>query len=277
MPEIRLSDATLWSVLQGQGPVVVFCHGGPGLWDHFEFLAELLQQDFTVIRYDQRGCGWSSGEGPYTLQQALEDLEAVREFWKVDRWSVVGHSFGADLALAYASTFPQRVQKLVYLCGAGTHPGWHEAYRLERNRRLGSQGIQKLQDLKNKWQQDPSVEPEYCRWAWSTDFADQECGLELAGSLLREGVHINRQANAELSRDTNQRLQQLPLESIQVPTWVLHGSEDPRPAWSAEQLALSIPHAHWRLIPGVGHMPWLEDLQGTTDLLRHALRDSEPA
>ncbi len=81
-PEVELTDGTrLWCVTSGSGPPVVLCHGGPGLWDYLGDLAALLEDDCTVIRFEQRGCGRSAGQagGPFTLAQAVDDLEQVRQ------------------------------------------------------------------------------------------------------------------------------------------------------------------------------------------------------
>lgn len=68
----------------------------------------MLSDVLEVIGLDQRGCSVSTGAGPFTVKRWLEDLEALREHWRVSRWIVAGHSFGGAIALAYASEFPQR-------------------------------------------------------------------------------------------------------------------------------------------------------------------------
>lgn len=71
---VVLADgAALWTAVTGSGAPVVRCHGGPGLWDYLEPLASLIEDEFTVVRYDQRGCGRSSGAGPFTTAQAVDD------------------------------------------------------------------------------------------------------------------------------------------------------------------------------------------------------------
>lgn len=68
---------------------------------------------------DPRGVGGSGG-GPHDIGTALTDLEEVRRDAGVERWAaVVGHSFGADLALAYAVEHPDSVSRVVSVCGTG--------------------------------------------------------------------------------------------------------------------------------------------------------------
>lgn len=107
---VALPDGTqLWVETSGDGPPVVCCHGGPGLWDYLGDLADLLDDAHLVVRFDQRGCGRSSSpDGPFTVAQAVDDLERLRQAMGVDRWAVLGHSWGAKLALRYAAAHPDR-------------------------------------------------------------------------------------------------------------------------------------------------------------------------
>lgn len=116
--------AQLWTATSGTGSPVVLCHGGPGLWDYLSDLAVLLEDDHTVVRFEQRGCGRSTGrDGPFTVTQAVDDLDQLRRALGVDRWSVVGHSWGAELALRYAATHPGRTSAVAYLAGVGAGDG----------------------------------------------------------------------------------------------------------------------------------------------------------
>jgi proline iminopeptidase len=84
---------------------------------HFErFQAERLGRKLRLITMDQRGVLRSApladGE-PLTLSDVLEDFEALRAAMGIDRWSLIGHSFGGYLALLYAEMYPRRVHLLV--------------------------------------------------------------------------------------------------------------------------------------------------------------------
>ena len=122
-------------VVEGNGPAFVLCHGGPGLWDYFGPVRSALGDLVTVITWDQRGCGRSSGEGPYTTARHVEDLDAVRSVLDVQTWTVGGHSWGATLALMYALRYPHRSDALVYVSGTGIGRGWNAHYHEESDRR----------------------------------------------------------------------------------------------------------------------------------------------
>src|SRR5436190_1603389 len=128
----------LWTVSGGatDGPTVVLCHGGPGLWDNLAGLAELLEPEHHVVRWEQRGCGRSDRVGPYTMARFVADLDCVRSQLGLETWIVGGHSWGAALALHYALAHPTRVDALLYVSGVGIGRAWNAAYHAEADRRL---------------------------------------------------------------------------------------------------------------------------------------------
>lgn len=122
---VGLVDGTSLSVtVNGEGARLVLCHGGPGLWDYLGPLASLLEHSVRVIRYDQRGCGRSSGAGgPFTIEQFVEDLDQLRRALHIDRWWVGGHSWGAQLALYYGLAHPEVTRGVLYIAGTGIGDG----------------------------------------------------------------------------------------------------------------------------------------------------------
>lgn len=113
----------------GEGTDVLVLSGGPGCV-HYLAQEALAPEGFRGWFPDPRGVGSSTG-GPHTMPQAIADLETLRTALGVDRWLVVGHSWGSDLAVRYALDHPHAVRGLVGLCGHGLHRDreWSEAYQ----------------------------------------------------------------------------------------------------------------------------------------------------
>jgi pimeloyl-ACP methyl ester carboxylesterase len=122
---------------QPERPSLVFLHGGPGgSFEAYEDLAVLteLAKTHNVLLYDQRGGGQSnplpqkSSEAvlrKHFIAHHVADLEALRvHVLGTEKMSVVGHSFGAHLAFAYAVEFPEHVEKLVAMNGAADGSGF---------------------------------------------------------------------------------------------------------------------------------------------------------
>ncbi len=101
-------------------PAVVF-HGGPGSGCAPWFRRLFDPSVYRVVLFDQRGCGRSTphASAPQvdlatnTTAHLISDAELLREHLGVERWLVLGGSWGSTLALAYAETHPDRVAELV--------------------------------------------------------------------------------------------------------------------------------------------------------------------
>lgn len=97
------------------GVPALFLHGGPGSGAQYLHRRLFDPHRYHAILFDQRGSGRSH---PYlslkenTTQKLIADIEVIREHFGIERWLVVGGSWGSTLALAYAEAFPQRVTGL---------------------------------------------------------------------------------------------------------------------------------------------------------------------
>ena len=122
---LALPDGTVLSVMRlpadpapTRSPVVVL-HGGPGIPDlaaNATVLAPLTAQGREVYLYAQRGSGASSRSSDprtYGRDRDAADLEALRVRLGLHRMVLLAHSYGAQVAAAYAATHPERVERLV--------------------------------------------------------------------------------------------------------------------------------------------------------------------
>ena len=99
-----------------EGLPVLFLHGGPGSGCNPGQGALFDAARHLVIFMDQRGAGQSlpqRGRDANSTAHVLADIEKLRRHCGIERWLVVGGSWGATLALAYAQKWPERVTGLV--------------------------------------------------------------------------------------------------------------------------------------------------------------------
>ena len=104
------------TVGRADGIPAVYLHGGPGSGCQPDHRRLFDPSRFHAVLFDQRGAGRSRPKGlreANTLSHLIADMEAIRESLGFDRWLVVGGSWGATLALAYAQAHPQRVSGIV--------------------------------------------------------------------------------------------------------------------------------------------------------------------
>lgn len=101
----------------GSGEPIVVLHGGPGIFhDHLVPHFKQLAQDYQVIFYDQRGCGrtaFPSDTSSINLETYVEDLEAIRNHLGIEKMNLLGHSWGAILALKYGVKYSDKLSKLI--------------------------------------------------------------------------------------------------------------------------------------------------------------------
>jgi len=106
---VDVGDTQLHVVERGAGYPLFVLHGGPGL-DHHEFADYLdpLADQYRLVLVDQRAQGLSAPCDPatWTLRQMAADVVALARALEAPRYAVLGHSFGAFVALQWAVEFP---------------------------------------------------------------------------------------------------------------------------------------------------------------------------
>lgn len=224
----------LWTSTQGQGIPILLSSGGPGYPDYLAPVAAMIADLATTIRWEQRGCGRTHAEPPYTLADCLNDMEAIRQDSGVDRWIVGGHSWGADLALLYALRYPQRVQGLICMAGGRIHmdQAWLEAFRA----RKAAEG-----------EELPVPDYPVNDTVYHQVIRDWQRALQYP-TLLRD------------------------IAQLDIPVLFLYGDQDVRPGWPEEQVATLLPKGRFVLIPGAPHMLWFTQPDEVARHLRSFVR-----
>ena len=212
-------DTRLWVSVEGTGVPVLLISGGPGCCDYLQPVAELLRGHARTIRFDARGCGRSSPVSEYSVEASLTDLESIRESIGAEQWIVAGHSAGADLTLAYAMQFPDRLHGFVCVSGGRVvdDRSWHAAYASARD-------------------------------------AGREPDLDYA---YPPNMEANRALNASWKAYCRRPSLWRDLARIQTPALFIYGAQDIRPSWPVEQVAALVPHAELLMLETAAHNLWL--------------------
>ena len=276
---VSANGVSIWTATQGCGPPVVLCHGGPGIYDYLGPVAAMIDDVATVHRYDQRGCGRSQDVGPYDVATFVDDLDALRAYWGYEAWTIIGHSWGAHLALMYAIQYPERTARLVYLSGTGIDPAWHQDYRRNREAKLLPAERQRFrllntQRLTARGEELERIEEEESSLLGRTELYDV---TRLNDVARFDRFPINHSLNSALNAENNHMEEAGRLGSkvsqVRAPTLVLDGEGDPRPRWARAQVAQLIPNSRHVTIARAGHEPWIEQPEATARALRDFLID----
>jgi proline iminopeptidase len=122
------------SVGRSDGIPAVYLHGGPGSGCQPDHRRLFDPQRFHTVLFDQRGAGRSRPKGSRTantLPHLIADMESIREKFGFDKWLIVGGSWGATLALAYAQAHPERVSGIVLRATFfGTREELHDVFNV---------------------------------------------------------------------------------------------------------------------------------------------------
>lgn len=116
---IPIKNGKLFYEEEGKGIPLVLIAGGPGNTHHtFHPYFSRAKEYARIIYYDQRGTGKSSIDNTgktYTVKQAVEDLDCLRKELHINRWIIVGFSYGGFLAQSYAIAHQEHCAGLVLI------------------------------------------------------------------------------------------------------------------------------------------------------------------
>lgn len=116
--KLEVDGGSIWYKVSGEGTntPLVLLHGGPGYSSFYLKPLEELGSSRQVIRYDQLGAGKSdvvNDTSLFTIDHFVDELESLRNHLRVEKWHVLGHSWGTILAFEYYRKYPSRVSSMV--------------------------------------------------------------------------------------------------------------------------------------------------------------------
>lgn len=265
MTSMSIRGVSLFVEVIGTGPPLLLMHGGPGA-DHYTMLPfRDLADRHTLIFYDHRCNGRSTGAPvtSMTWENLTADADALRERLGVERWDVVGHSFGGHVALEYALRYPHRLAHLVLL-DTGGDSRWSRQNAPELLARRGYSA--KQVELARRWfngRFEPrEMLPMLMRIGHAYSYRRGLRLVLLTARELMEGWRAKMRPEALIFAGT-QLLRGWSvmdrLGEIQVATLVIAGRDDfIFPPEHQAQLAAGIPNARLEIIERAGHNPHSE-------------------
>lgn len=248
----------------GDGLPVLLLHGsGPGVsaWANWRMNIPALATDHRVVAPDIVGFGYT--ERPtdfnYTMDNWIEHVIALMDTLSIDRFSLIGNSFGGALALGIAIRYPHRVEKLVLMGSVGV------SFEL-------TEGLDKV------WGYTPTVENMkeiMAYFAYNQALVSDDLAELRYRASIQEGFQESfacmfpkprqRWINAMTFSDAE-------IQSIKCPTLILHGREDlVIPPANSQRLFSLIENAQLHLFGCCGHWTQIEHAETFNYQVNHFL------
>lgn len=259
----------LYYRVAGAGRYVAILSGGPGFdCDYMLPVAGEVSKDNQAVLIELRGTGRSRPAAinaeTVNLKTYIADLDAVRRQLGTDRWTLLGHSGGALLAMQYAAAHSEHVDTLI-LVGSGPVATYMDdaAGDNVRMRLLPSE----LQDLER-----PNLSfEEAIRITLPGQFFDRSKGAAMAAGFRPESLHrevMGLLLKELLPPDGDLRPA---LRGFARPVLVVAGRQDPHDPHVQHETHLAFKNSTLRFIPRSGHFPWIEQPDQFYSVLREFL------
>jgi proline iminopeptidase len=271
---IPVGHASLYARDIGRGHPIIVLHGGPD-FDHSYLLPDLdrLADAFRLIYYDQRGRGRSADHvrpEEVTLASEVADLDEVRRRFHLESSALLGHSWGAVLALEYARRHTTRVSHLILMNPAPVSASDLALFRKAYTEQLGADmDRQRTISASTAYKEgDPEAVTARYRLHFSHALARPEDYETLMATMKaafirqgKEGIVKARAIEDRLMRATwlVDGYDLLPqLRTLSIPTLVITGDRDFIPGEIAAHIAGAIPNARLVTLRECGHFAYLE-------------------
>lgn len=250
----------------GQGKPMLIINGGPGMnSDGFTMIAETIASKFNckTITYDQRGTGKSSlpaiDSKNITMDLMVQDIENLRKHLNIEKWTILGHSFGGVMATYYASKHPECIDQLIMSSSGGinmdftTYVAKLQQANLTPTQRDSLRYYQRKQDNGDTSFETRKGRAQYLAHAY---VYDETKAPIIAERLLQFNGEINSIVIQDLFKikyDCSKKF-----KGFDRPVLVLQGKNDIITVETAEKVAQAFPNSKLVLMDRCRHYGWLD-------------------
>ena len=254
-------------IVDNKKPSVFFIHGSGGDLDAWQYIKDItLEKGFSSVAMDLRGHGYSShprGRESYRIENFTEDIYSILEKEKLDKFFLVGHSFGTVVVMDFALRYPEKLKGLVILSGTYEPPSYvsNKIFRL-----LSVKVIDVLAFLSL-----PPIKPGHSIYPAEKIHKDYEF-YGLVKTILRNSWGSYLLVGKELFNvDLESKI-----SNIKIPTLIMVGDEDSIfPVQISKNIHEKIENSKMEIIKGANHPIVLNNIQIVAQSLVSFFKEKE--
>ena len=245
---------------EGKDTIVVFHGGGFGSSYLVPDLTPLAAHH-VLLFFDQPGTGFSSvirDTARLSINRLVQDVEIVRNFFRIKKMRVLAHSNGGLVFGYYATLYPQNIESIILVNPTAASQKWQNANRfdstslllLKQNgkiyRTTTSDSIKACWDYYAVWARGKFPTPVHVRRMWG-DVCD--CNQE---NQLNPVRFYSLQSMGKWNITE-------PLSKVKARTLIVGGDKDETPVAAWEEWNNSLPNSQLLIINGTGHLPYVDN------------------
>ena len=269
---------------------IIYLHGGPGFDLHDGgYELDRLAQNYRLIGYDQRGGGYSEEiKDPTKLaaQHHVADIEAIRTHFKLDKFTLIGMSWGSGLAMLYANQYPEHLKRIVLLAPMPIRQTMMD-YRLAQTDKLVTQEDNKILDKLMAVDLTDASDKQiidncrrYIPIVFKAYMSSQSDWKNLKGDLCGsspQGIK-RRWTNYGLVMDSIADFDWTSYAAnYQGPVYILEGEWSMVPLNTTREWAGYMPNSRVEFIKKAGHIVWLDNPTELIDSIEVFMKGQWPA
>jgi proline iminopeptidase len=259
----KINGAELFLSVKGKGETLIVLHGGPGLnHNYFKPHLEDLEKKFRVVYYDQRASGQSStpSADSLTMNYFVEDLEALRQYLKVEKIKVLAHSWGGVLLAHYALKYPKHIAKVMLVSPAMLSREYDQQAAAAGKARATKQDSLDRAAIVSKGNMQLEDYDKMLRISFNASAYDRKNIDNLNLNLPANFVNASRALFTGLMKDDASSANLYDsLKKFNFPVLIIHGQADILPMESIERMRKNLPLGSLMVFEKSGHFPFIEE------------------
>lgn len=294
---------------------LLYLHGGPGA-SCLDFVnqAKALGKKMKVVIFDQLGVLRSEAiaeNEDYSMEYQIEMIEEMRKLFGIEKWSILGHSYGGMLAVLYAYIYPNSIQRVILECpslyfedSAKSVAEYMSEYIHELNNKQASELCEKIKSTDYQGKQEVVydliallqyiTDMKLRNYLHGVSYEEYQRSMNTNGitnemwakgdrhlmKLLNEGdevLKMHPMPNASFQKRVIMTDNFLPMiQEIEIPILLINGKYDPAcTKYQTEYILNNAPNATQAVFENSGHFPRIEEADKYTNTIFNNCQSSE--